>query len=203
MLSMPRLGRVAFVTAWAVVLTACAPQKEPAQQLIKDIEVAVTAASAEASTYVPDQLMDVQIKLGELKAAFAKEDYAAVVTGGPAVLFAAQSLATAAAARKDAMLQSLNDDWTNLAAELPDEVAAIQSRLEFLTKKSSRKLAQGIDLEQAKSSASAAASLWSKAQAAFAAGNLMEAVPTAKDVKSKLDAVAMTLKLPPAPAPAA
>ena len=30
-------------------------------------------------------------------------------------------------------------------------------------------------------------SLWSKAQAAFAAGNLDEAVSTAQDVKSKVD----------------
>ena len=45
-----------------------------------------------------------------------------------------------------------------------------------------------------------ATSLWSKAQAAFAAGTLEEAVNTAKTVKTKIDALAATLKvnLPPA-----
>jgi hypothetical protein len=37
--------------------------------------------------------------------------------------------------------------------------------------------------------------LWSKAQAAFATGNLDEAVKTAQDVRSKAQAVASTLKL--------
>jgi hypothetical protein len=50
-----------------------------------------------------------------------------------------------------------------------------------------------------------ATSLWSKAQAAFAAGNLDEAVNTAKDVKAKIDALATSVKadLPAAAAPAA
>jgi hypothetical protein len=43
-------------------------------------------------------------------------------------------------------------------------------------------------------------SLWSKAQAAFAGGNLEEALATAKDVKTKADALAVALKLNPTPA---
>jgi hypothetical protein len=38
-------------------------------------------------------------------------------------------------------------------------------------------------------------SLWSKAQAAFATGNLDEAVKTAQDVKSKVEPLASGLKL--------
>jgi len=192
------VSRYALVSMAAIILAACAGQKEPAQKLITEIEATVTAASAEAAKYVPDQLADVQSKLGALKASFAKQDYAAVVTGAPAVLSAAQGLATAAAAKKDEILKALNDEWTSLAGTLPGAVTAIQDRIDLLGKKSSRKLAAGVDLAAAKSGLSDAASLWSKAQAAFAAGNMDEAVSTAKDVKSKVDSLATSLKLNPA-----
>ena len=191
------VSRYALVSMAAIILAACAGQKEPAQKLITEIEATVTAASTEAAKYVPDQLADVQSKLGALKASFAKQDYAAVVTGAPAVLSAAQGLATAAAAKKDEILKALNDEWTSLAGTLPGAVTAIQGRIDLLEKKSSRKLAAGVDLAAAKSGLSDAASLWSKAQAAFAAGNMDEAVSTAKDVKSKVDSLATSLNLNP------
>jgi hypothetical protein len=191
------VSRYALVSMAAIILAACAGQKEPAQTLITEIEATVTAASTEAAKYVPDQLADVESKLGALKASFAKQDYAAVVTGAPAVLSAAQGLATAAAAKKDEILKALNDEWTSLAGTLPGAVTAIQGRIDLLEKKSSRKLAAGVDLAAAKSGLSDAASLWSKAQAAFAAGNMDEAVSTAKDVKSKVDSLATSLKLNP------
>jgi len=190
-----RAGRYAAITAAAIILAACAGQKQPAQKLIGDIEATVTAASAEAAKYVPDQLADVQAKFGALKASYDKQDYAAVVTGGPAVLAAAQGLATAAAAKKDEVLKALNDEWTELSGSVSGAIVAIQSRIDLLSKKSSKKMAAGIDLAAAKSALSDATSLWSKAQAAFAAGNLDEAVSIAKDVKAKSDALATSLKL--------
>jgi len=190
-----RASRYALISMAAMILAACAGQKEPAQKLIGDIESTVAAASSEAGKYVPDQLMDVQAKLGDLKASFDKQDYAAVVTGAPAVLGAAQTLATAAAAKKDEVLKALNDEWTELAGSLPGDVTAIQSRIEFLSKKSNKKQAAGMDLDAAKAGVTDTTSLWSKAQAAFAAGNLDEAVSTAKDVKAKVTALAASLKL--------
>jgi len=190
-----RVSHYALISMAAIMMTACAGQKEPAQKLIGDIESTVTAASTEAAKYVPDQLADVQSKLGSLEASFDKRDYAAVVTGAPAVLSAAQNLATAAAAKKDQILKALNDQWTVLAAALPAAVTAVQNRIDLLSKKSSKKLAAGIDLDTAKAGVGDAASLWSKAQAAFAAGNLDEAVGTAKDVKAKVEALAASLKM--------
>jgi hypothetical protein len=197
-----RVGRYCLISMAAITLAACAGQKEPAQKLIGDIQAIVTAASTEAAKYVPDQLADVQSNLGTLKASFDKQDYAAVVTAGPGVLSAAQGLATAAAAKKDEILKALSDQWTSLAAAVPGEVTAVQNRIDTLSKKSSKKLAAGIDLAAAKSGLSEANSLWSKAQAAFASGNMEEAVKTAGDVKAKVDALAVTLKMDPT-APAA
>jgi hypothetical protein len=197
-----RVAYIACASLALVMLAACAGQKEPAQKLIADIEATVTAAAPEAAKYVPDQLMDVQTQLAALKASFEKQDYAAVVTGAPSVLGAASSLATAAAAKKDQVLRALNDQWTGLAGSLPEYVTAIRNRIDLLSKKSSKKLAAGLDLGAAKAGVDDASSLWSKAQGAFASGNLEEAVRTAKEVKAKVEAVAAALKLDLAAAPA-
>jgi len=190
-----RIARFALLSLMALVLTACAGQKEPAQKLIAETEATVTAASTEAAKYIPDQLVDVQTRLGALKASFNKQDYAAVLTAAPAVLASAQSLATAAAAKKDEVLKALNDKWTALAASVPGDMAAIQNRIDGLNKKANKKAAAALDVEGAKSALIDAMALWSKAQAAFAGGNLDEAVSTAQSVKSKVEAVAATLKL--------
>jgi hypothetical protein len=195
MKSITRACRLALAPLVLVLLAACAGQKEPAHKLISDIEATVTAASAEAAKYVPDQLIAVQSKLGDLKAAYGRQDYEAVVKSAPAVLEKAEMLATAAAAKKDEVLKALNDQWTGLAATVPGYFPAIQNRMAFLNKKSNKKAAAGIDLAAATAAIADASSLWSKAQAAFAAGNMNEAVATATDVRSKLQSVAAAIKL--------
>jgi len=195
MQSLARAGRFAFLSLLAITMAACAGQKEPARKLLADIEATVTAASTEAAKYVPDQLMEVQAKFGELKASYAKQDYAAVISGAPPVFAAAQTLATAAAAKKDEVLKTLDDKWMVLAGTVPEYATAVQNRIDVLRKKSSKKAAADVDLDAAKLSLDQATSLWSKAQAAFAGGNMDEAVRTAEDVKSRVEAVAATLKL--------
>jgi hypothetical protein len=194
--------RFAFIASTLSLMAACAGQKQPAQKLLGDIDATVMAASAEAAKYVPDQLRDVQAQFRVLKASFDKQDYAAVISGAPAVLGAAQTLATAAAARKDEILKALNDQWTVLAGTVPEDMTAVQNRIDTLRKKPAKKPAAGVDLAAAKSSLDEAGSLWSKAQAAFASGSLDEAVKTAQAVKSRVDAVAAALMLDLAAPPA-
>ena len=195
MLPVLRIRHAALISLAALMIAACASQREPAQRMINDIEAAVTMASADAAKYVPDQLNDVQTKLGDLKAAFGRQDYESIVTAGPAVLSEAMGLASAAAAKKAAVVQGLNEQWTALSGAVPGYMTAIRSRIDLLGKKSSRKLAVGIDLDAAKLNLSDATSLWSKAQGAFGNGNLDEAVSAAEDVKAKLDGLAASLKM--------
>jgi hypothetical protein len=193
--SLKELKKYVLISFAAVVLAACANQREPAQKMINDIDAAVTAASADAAKYVPDQLNDVQTKFDDLKTALAAQDYKAVMARGPAILSEAQGLASAAAAKKAEVMKALNDQWASLSGAVPAEASAIQGRLDTLSQKKNKRLAKGIDLDAAKSGFSEATSLWSKAQAAFGNGNMDEAVSTAKDVKTKLDALAGTLKV--------
>jgi hypothetical protein len=187
--------RYARIAVAALLLAACASQMEPAQRSISDIEAALSSAASDAAKYVPDQLTDVRRELGDLKATFDRQDYAAVLKAAPAVMERAQGLKSSAAAKKAELTQALSEEWSGLAARLPGFMTTIQNRIEFLAKRSSRRMAAGIDLDAARGSLSADLSVWSKAQAAFATGNLGEAVTTAKNLETSVEGLASTLNI--------
>jgi hypothetical protein len=187
--------RSAWIAFAALLLAACASQMEPAQRSISDIEAALSTAASDAAKYVPDQLTDVRRELGDLKSTFDRQDYAGVLKAAPGVMERAHGLASAAKAKKADLAQALGEEWSGLSARLPGYLTTIQSRIEFLAKKSSRKMAAGIDLDAARGSLSEDSSVWSKAQAAFAAGNLGEAVTTAKSLETNLEGLASTLRI--------
>jgi len=191
---MPGRRRLGVAIA-AVLLVGCAGERKPAEIEIGDIEAVVISSSSDTAKYVPDQLADVQSRLGELKAWFDKKDYAAVLQRAPAVMSAAQGLAGAAAAKKDELMKALNEQWSGWAATLPGYINAIQSRLDLLGRKSSHAGSAARDLDAARASLRNARSLWSKAQAAFATGNLDEAVAAGKTLKAHLEGLATTLKV--------
>ncbi len=184
----------------AVLLAACARQREPAEMMIGEIDATIIAAGEDAAKFAPDRLSDVQTKLAALKSSFDNQDYKGVLAAAPPVLSEAQGLAGAAAAKKAEVTKALELQWASMASVLPASITAIQSRIDSLGTTKNRKLAAGIDLNAARSGLSGAESLWSKAQGAFGNGNMQEAVSAAKDVKSKLDALAVSLKVDlPAP----
>jgi len=178
-----------------LMLVGCTSQKEPAKIALGNIEAIVIASSGDAAKYAPDQLMDVQSKLGRLQASFDAKDYAAVVAGAPEAMTAAHGLISAAATAKATADKALTEQWTVLAATVPDYMVAIRRRLDLLNKKSSRRLAAGIDLGAASQRLDGAVSLWSKAQAAFATGNMPEAVSAAQRLKTDLETQAGPLML--------
>jgi len=176
------------------LLGACTSQREPAQRMMQDIAATLGTVSEDAAKYVPGELIDVQTKLDDLKTAYEAHDYKAVLARGPALLGEAHALAADAAAQKTEIAKSQTEQWTSLAAAVPALFTAVQTRLDLLSEKRNRKMAAGIDLDAAKSALREATSQWSKAQGAFGNGNLNEAVPTAKDVESRLQALAGTLQ---------
>jgi hypothetical protein len=190
-----RSTRAFALLAAVILIAACSTQKAPAEKMIADIDSAVSAAAPDAAKYVPDQLADVQSKLGGLKGSYDKKDYKAVLQDGPAVLSAAQTLEGAATAKKDLIARGFNDQWATLSSTLPGNASSVESRIDFLSQPKNKKLASGVDLNEAKSNLSDAEALWTKAQDAHSQGDLEQAVTVAKTVQGKLAAVAASMKL--------
>jgi hypothetical protein len=189
-----RSVRLLAVFATSLALAACASQMEPAKKLLGDVEAAVTAAGGDAQQYIPEQVSSVNNKLGELKAAFDKQDYKTVVAGAPALLVEAKGLADAAAAKKKEVLEALGAQWTQLAAELPQSVSAVEAKLATLAK--TKKLPAGVTkdgVESAKGALIEAKTGWDEAKAAFGAGNVQAALDKAKAIKTKLAEAAAKL----------
>lgn len=194
------ISRNSIFLAAAILIAGCANNPEPAQKMVAQVQAALSAAQPDAQKYVPDKLKDVQSKVARLQSAFDNKDYSTVVTAGPAMLGDVKDLVTAASAKKADVLQTLNGEWTKIGESLPNQVTAIQTRIDELGKRSNKKMAEGIDVPAAKAAFAAATTEWTGAQTAFTSGNLEDAVNGAKDVKLKLRALADSIKLQmPAP----
>jgi len=190
----PFASHCAVALACGFLFAACAGNHDPAAAEISAIESAVHAAQPDAGRYVPDKLADVQSRLATLKAGFDNKDYAAVLAGAPALLTDAQELVGAAALKKSKVVDALRKQWPAIADTLPQWLEGMQKRADALGR--SHKLPPGVDLAAARGALEEARSLWGKANAAFSASNLEEAISTAQQARGKATAAAAALRMP-------
>ena len=177
----------------AMILVACGSgDKGPAELAIKAAEEAFNASKGEAAKYVPDDVKSLEGALAAMKDKLAKGNYKDVITEAKSFTDTAKGLLDAAKAKKEELTKS----WTDLDQEVPKMVAAIQSRVDMLSK--SKKLPATLSAEKfadAKSGLASAKEEWSKALESFKAGNIADAVSVAKSVKEKAVAVMETLEM--------
>jgi hypothetical protein len=164
---------------------------EPAARAIGDLHAALASTAPEAMKYLPNQLLQVQKAQDALDLSFARHDYAAVLAAAPAVMHDVQRLAAATAARKREVAQGLQKEWSALAASLPDGINILRARIDSHPKRLGS--APGIDPLAARKQLDSDELLWSKAQAAFATGNLDEAVRTGRTLEAALSDLAAEL----------
>jgi hypothetical protein len=173
----------------ALVLVGCAGQKEPAEKALASAQAALATIHDAAQKYAPDQLQAVETQLAGVKDSLAKGDYKGVLAAAPALSSAISGLKdTADAKQKDAEAATAQakDAWGPLSSDVPNMVAAIQSRVDVLSK--SHHLPKGVSkdgLASAKSGLDSMKAAWSDASNSAAAGDFTSAVGKAQAMKAQ------------------
>ncbi|HEX4389733.1 MAG TPA: hypothetical protein VH109_13990 [Steroidobacteraceae bacterium] len=173
----------------AVLLVGCANDKAPAEQAIAGAEQALAATRDAAQKYAPDALQAVDSQLAQVKDMFAKGDYKSVMANIPALNTAIGSLKDTASAKMAEAQQAMakaKDDWGSVSTDVPKMVAAIQSRVDVLSK--SHSLPKGVTkdaLASAKSGLDSMKSAWSDAMSAASGGDYSTAMSKAQAVKDQ------------------
>jgi len=187
-----RVLKYFFVIVLAVLLFACARDKEPAEAAIKAAAQAIEQIRGEAALYAPDQLKQLEDSLKAAQDNFAKKEYKAALDAASGLGAKAQDVAKAAAAEKAELTKS----WGDIVAGIPQMMDAVKSRLDILSK--AKKLPAGLDkdkLAALNSGYDEAMKQFQAAKDAAAAGDLNKAIEAGNAIKQKGMDIAATLGL--------
>jgi hypothetical protein len=173
----------------ALIVFGCTSQKEPAERAVANIDAALGTAHDSAAKYAPDGLQSVEAQVATLKDNLSKGDYKKVLADAPAATTAVTNLQQTAIAKQeeaDTKLAQTKQQWRTLSVDVPKRVAAIQSRVDELSK--SRRLPKGVSkasFESAKASLDSLNSAWTDATSAVANEDYAGGVAKGQAVKDK------------------
>lgn len=183
----------------AMLIVGCANQKAPAEQAIASADSALAQVRDMAQKYAPDQLQQVEAQLNGLKDSAAKGDYKSVLAAAPAVMTAIGGLKDAAAAKQaeaQAAMAKAKDAWNSMSTDVPKMVAAIQSRVDILSK--SHHLPKGVTKDavaSAKSGLDSMKSAWNDATTAASSGDFATATTKGQAVKDQATQIMQSLNM--------
>jgi hypothetical protein len=192
-----RTSKILTAFAVAVLLTACANHKEPAEKAVAKIEASFSGLKEDAGKYAADELKDIEESIGKLKSQLASQDYEAVVRQAPYVASSLTALKNTVANKKaeaEELRATAQQEWTDLNASMPALVTRLQSRMDSLTR--SRVVPKGFDkasFETAKRDFEKLKTSWTEAGSEFTSGLVSSAVRKARAAKAKGDYLAQKL----------
>jgi hypothetical protein len=175
--------------ATALLAVGCASQKEPAMKAVADAESSLAAVRDDAAKYAGSELQAVETTLTGIKDSLNKGDFKAVLAAAPGLTTQLAALKDAAAAKKAeamAALEKAKTEYGGLSAGVTSMVAALQSRMDILSK--SKKLPKGMDaakFDGAKAAFEAAKTAAGEATAAATSGDFTAALTKAQEAKAK------------------
>jgi len=189
------LWLIVAVMVGLFLVAACARDKEPAEQALKAAEEALNTAKAEIAKYASEQIKGLEDALKAAKDKFEKKDYTEALNAAKDLPGKVKDVAAAAAAKKAELAKS----WETVSAEMPKMLAAIQGKVDALSK--AKKLPKGVDkakLEGAKASLGEMTQAWADAEKASKEGNLNDAMAKVQGMKEKAAEIMSGLGIPPA-----
>ncbi len=181
--------RYVTLLAVALLVSACAGQKDAATQAVAAIEASLSSIRDDAGKYAAGELQQAEAGLASLQDGLSKKDYKSVVAAAPAVSAQVASLTQSVSTRRDEALAAAavaTEQWKILSTEVPEMVSAIQSRVDILGQ--AKKLPKNLSADSyqaAKEGLESMKSGWTQATSQFGTGNPVDAVATAEAVKSK------------------
>jgi hypothetical protein len=186
----------AALAALALVLAACASQKEPAEKAMADIEAKFEQSAAEIRKYLPERYAEVEASVASLRDAMSKQDYGDVVSGAAT---AQESLKRAIAESRVARAQALaamETEWDALAKDMPEMVKAMDKKITSQRGRAPKGMT-GDEWKQAIAEYDAARDTWSKAATEMTRQNFEATVLAARDAKAKIAALMEKLGVEP------
>jgi len=194
---MKRSWSLMLVVMLASTLVSCGMDKTAATNAIQAAETSWAAAKDNVMKILPADGKSIEDAIAGAKASLEQGDAKAALAAAKDLPAKIQAL-TASLAAKETELRGV---WDGLNAGLPGVVAAVQQRIDILSK--SKKLPAGMEqaaFDGAKSSLAEATQMWTEAQSAQEGGNLAEAVAKASGVKDLLVKTLTALSMPVPPA---
>jgi hypothetical protein len=162
-----------------LVVVGCS--KGPAEAALKAADEAIAKVKPEAEKFVPEQFAALTETAAAAKANFDKGDYAAALTAAKDLPAKATEVATAATAKKDALM----GQWSELSKDIPARLLDVTEKVNTLA--AMKKLPVGVKAEQideVKKRLTDMTATWPKAGEAFAAGDIKGALEVGGSVKN-------------------
>lgn len=177
----------------ALLGAGCVNQRDAAAQAVEDAAATLSALGADAERYAPEQFAAARAAVDNLKNRLRTGDTSGILQALPQVTAQLAALQSAATQRKSEaldLIERARSDWTRLAAELPQLLNSLQSRIDALGR--SGALPAGVDralLERARKELEALKAAWARALASFAAGRVPEAADEARESRERAQAL--------------
>ena len=192
------LARAAAVLFLASLAAGC--NKGPAEDALEAARRALEAARPDLARYTPEELASLDDAIADARSQLAEGHYTEalkVAQGLPARIDAA---AAASAAKKEVLTKA----WRATAEPLKPWIEGLSARMAELAGTKETPSSFGPDrLASARADLQALTTAWSRAEAAFGAGDVAGALATAQDAKARAEALSRALGLPPPVAVAA
>jgi len=178
------------------LLSACDPNKQPAQQAYAKVEASVAPVREMLEKYAPEEYEQLNQTMDSMRSKLNSEDYQGALDMQSKVMAQLAAASSAAGQRKNAVVKGLSNEWKTLIATVPSMVEQVTARVNTLLAAS--KLPAGISRETVVRSQGIAAQLsgqWNAALSSAQRNSFDDAVKQGNEVKKRCLDVATALNL--------